>query len=106
MENKDTNGTTQKTTTLVERMVMPFKTICPKCGEKMKHSGTIETLVRYYSPKGHDHDDNCRKRTYFCENEHYITVSKRNTCSACDWKGKEKCFCHEGIKLNSWPVEA
>lgn len=97
-----------------------MKLICKECGEHM-HPGTIgelwsnyppqyknqietrETLLGYHSPEGHEHDDNCLSRTYICTNNHKISVSKRRTCPACDWKGKEECFCHKGKKVDEWP---
>lgn len=81
---------------------------CEKCGEPMAR-GTgddryeLSTLVGFFSPPGHNHDDNCVLRMYVCPNGHKRKVSKRRTCPACDWKGKEECFCHAGKKLEEWP---
>ena len=79
--------------------------LCAKCGEKMEDLkyGESTTLVAYHSPPGHNHDDNCIKRSYGCRNGHMIEVSKRNKCPACDWVGKEECFCHDGKKYDEWP---
>lgn len=60
-------------------------------------------MIGYSSPPGHDHDDNCQTCLYTCKNGHKIKLSKRNTCPACDWKGKEECFCHKGKKVDEWP---
>lgn len=84
--------------------------VCPKCGSHavgmQAGAGGAEwvTLVGYYSPPGHDHDDNCRKRGAYCRDcEHRFTVSKRNRCPACDWEGKASCGCHDGPKVDEWP---
>lgn len=76
------------------------------CDKRIVNGGHSEwmTLVGYFSPAGHNHDDNCRTREYSCEDGHRVTLSIRNTCSACDWKGKESCFCHPDGKVDSWPV--
>ena len=66
-----------------------------------------QTLVGYYSPEGHNHDDNCLKCEYHCKNGHYITLSVRRKClkEGCTWQGKTTCFCHPTEKLNEWPAE-
>lgn len=79
------------------------------CGEDLHvetRDGRImesTTLVGYLSPVGHNHDDNCLKRSYVCSNGHYQTLSKRRRCQVCDWVGKEECFCHSGKKVDEWP---
>jgi hypothetical protein len=81
---------------------------CAICGQPLKNAGGgLMTCVGYFSPPGHDHDDNCWKRSYVCENGHRVTLSVRRSCPApgCNWKGKEKCFCHKGPKLDAWPEE-
>ena len=80
-------------------------TKCPECGEIMTSEGTGSTLVGYYSPAGHDHDDNCKGREYVCENKHRLFVSRQNRCfsEGCGWVGKEECFCHKGKKVKEWP---
>ncbi len=83
----------------------PLTVPCPDCGEPMSHRGTSMTLVGYYSPPGHDHDDNCRTRIYTCPNGHSMGVSRQNSCPVCDWKGKSICFCHPGEKVSHWPEE-
>jgi len=85
-----------------------YTTNCPKCNGKMVCEGTSSTLVYYTSPQGHDHDDNCRSRSYFCtECGEELLISKRNKCPNpdCNWVGKESCWCHEGKKVDEWPEE-
>ena len=77
---------------------------CPKCKGKIIKQigmGQLTTLVGYCSPPGHNHDDNCIKRLYLCENGHKIILSKRRRCH-CGWVGKESCFCHDGLKIDEW----
>jgi hypothetical protein len=71
----------------------------------MENKGGTMTLVYYFSPPGHDHDDNCVNRRYVCSNGHSVSVSRRNSCpnKECDWKGKTECFCHAGQKVDKWP---
>jgi len=78
---------------------------CPECGEKMDYDGEWETMVGFYSPPNHDHNDNCLIRVYRCKNGHTIKLSKRRRCPNpdCDWIGKDECFCHPGKKLDEWP---
>jgi len=80
---------------------------CTICGAKLIacEDGTVSTLVGYYSPPDHDHDDNCLKRVYFCENNHAQIIAKRRRCPNpdCNWVGKEDCFCHDGKKVDEWP---
>jgi hypothetical protein len=59
--------------------------------------------VGYYSPPGHDHDNNCKKRPYVCEDGHKTVLTRRNRCPKCDWVGKLTCFCHSGEKIKEWP---
>jgi len=78
---------------------------CPTCGKPMLYcSFTVQSLVGFYSPPGHDHDDNCLVRTYYCEDNHAYRVSKRRRCPVCDWVGKESCSCHPDKKVDEWPV--
>lgn len=78
--------------------------LCKTCGEPLfQYGGESSTLVGYHSPPGHNHDDNCIKRSYQCSNGHSIVVSKRRSCKVCDWKGKEDCLCHDGAKVDEWP---
>lgn len=69
---------------------------CPICDENCISKNYTMTLVGYFSPPGHDHDDNCRKFYFNCKNNHSFSVRVRNICSVvgCDWKGKESCECH------------
>lgn len=77
---------------------------CTECNAPMTHSGTMVTLVGYSSPEGHNHDDNCQKREYRCRNGHTVCISRRNRCLKCDWKGKERCWCHTPpAKVDEWP---
>lgn len=77
---------------------------CPTCNEPWAMRGFMgETLVGYYSPPGHDHNDNCLVRTYACPNGHRFSYALRRRCPACDWVGKSECFCHTGQKLDAWP---
>lgn len=62
------------------------------------------TCVGFYSPPGHNHDDNCVKRDLLCANGHAATISLRRTCPACDWKGQDQCFCHPFRKVDAWPL--
>ena len=88
---------------------------CPDCGLaysakaiQVAQQGEGETCVGYFSPPGHDHDDNCRKRQYTCPNGHKNTFSIRRKCPAegCGWRGKEDCFCCKNPKVDCWPEEA
>ena len=80
---------------------------CIECDEELIATDGCEfmTLLGYPSPPGHNHDDNCRKRVYWCKNGHKQLISKRNKCPNpdCDWVGKDECFCHPGKKLEEWP---
>lgn len=62
---------------------------------------TYQTMVGYFSPPGHDHDDNCRRKIYTCQCGNEQIIYLRNKCPACDWKGKKTCFCHEGEKVEA-----
>lgn len=80
--------------------------VCPTCGEPFVRRGVESmTCVGYFSPEGHDHDDNCLRRIYTCAEGHQTTVSLRRRCPApgCDWTGKEICRCHPGPKVDEWP---
>lgn len=78
---------------------------CPTCGAKMTSKGTSSTYLGFFSPPGHNHDDNCRVRKYVCENGHEHIISKRNRCpvKGCNWVGAETCFCHPEKKVKEWP---
>ena len=83
--------------------------LCAECGLPLSYQGTFRTLVGYGPDEpGHDHDDNCVKRTYFCEHGHARIVSKRNRCPfpGCAWVGKAECGCHSDPKVEEWPEKA
>lgn len=63
----------------------------------------VDVAIRRVSD-GHDHDDNCRSRTYLCANGHGTRVFRRNRCpvAECGWVGKADCWCC-GVKLDEWP---
>lgn len=81
--------------------------LCPTCSGIMERGFTDSGLVGYSSPAGHSHDDNCLRSQYVCQNnnKHTLVLSVIRKCSnkACDWKGKTKCFCHPFYKLACWP---
>lgn len=82
------------------------------CGGKLvrnPNSGESTTLVGFFSPPGHDHDDNCLTRLYHCSScgQNY-SLSKRRSCTypGCDWVGKAECsVCGGGPLLDKWPDE-
>ena len=77
---------------------------CPTCGnEKLKYQGAGSTLVAYFSPDGHDHDDNCKIHKWKCPNGHTICARYVNKCPVenCGWSGKTECFCSP---LGVWVV--
>src|SRR3954463_7377005 len=86
---------------------------CPECGSETRHSGTSTTLVGFGGPftdasGSHEHDDNCLKRYYRCDNGHDWIESKRRTCNdrhgqpACEWVGKPSGQCHASPKVDAW----
>lgn len=78
---------------------------CGTCGEPfVSHGYTQTTLVGFMSPPGHDHDGNCLGRDYKCRHGHRTTLSLRRRCHACDWTGRDECFCHPGKKVDRWPA--
>jgi hypothetical protein len=67
---------------------------CPVHDIEMQYMDYSSTLVGYYSPPGHDHDDNCKIHTWKCpEGEHAVREYKQNVClvEGCGWHGKEHC---------------
>ena len=85
------------------------KLLCTVCKSEMSFNGNAsETCVGYFSPPGHNHNDNCLRREYECPCGEKVNVSKRRACShpECDWKGKEKCFCHDMEKVEEWPEDS
>lgn len=84
--------------------------LCEKCNEPLFSETDVmgeTTCVGFFSPPGHDHDDNCEKRAASCVNGHRISVSIRRRCpvEGCDWVGKLNCsICHPGTqKVDEWP---
>lgn len=83
-----------------------YKDIIKECSQEISEQILeMTTLVGYYSPVGHSHDDNCLKRYYVCKNGHEISIAKIRKCPTCDWIGKKECFCHYGKKVEEWPHE-
>ncbi len=75
-----------------------------KCGKPFAgYDHEISTLVGYLSPNGHDHDDNCRSRTYYCDDDHTTVIRKRNRCPSCDWVGRDECSVCNTTALDEWP---
>ncbi len=79
-------------------------TKCPECDSPWKRvSPGGNTLLAYGSNCPHgDHDDNCKSRTYECEQGHTRKISIRRRCK-CGWSGKAECFCHPDRKVTLWP---
>jgi hypothetical protein len=64
---------------------------CPVCKTPTKSRGYTTTCLAYYSPKGHNHDDNCRKFDFKCPKGHMFRVRVQNACPDCEWVGKADC---------------
>lgn len=81
--------------------------ICSECSADVTYEYAGMTLVGFYSPPGHNHDDNCYKRHYSCKCGHEWVESIIRTCPRpdCDWQGKTECFCHPGQKVKQWTDE-
>lgn len=91
---------------IMKDFVRMNRVFCDVCGgDLISHDLELTTMVGYASPKGHNHDDNCVRRQYTCENGHKTIISKQNRCPVvgCEWVGKTTCFCHHGIKVDEWP---
>ena len=76
-----------------------------KCNKKMKLIVETRTLVGFFSPEGHNHDDNCIVRKFVCfDCKESYKESRVNVCSAegCNWSGKKACECHGGMKIKKW----
>jgi hypothetical protein len=75
------------------------------CGAAWAHmpDGICSTCVGYFSPTGHDHDDNCTTRQIICASGHKKTIGLRRSCGACDWRGKTQC-CGDFAYVDEWPV--
>lgn len=79
---------------------------CSVCGDPLALMGEDVscTLVGYVRGEcGLPHDDNCITRSAWCRSGHRTSLSIRRTCEGCDWRGKECCSCHAGVKLDAWP---
>ena len=81
---------------------------CKVCGKPWVacDEGYGQTLVGYGSPPGHDHDDNCLTKGYYCEDGHCTSVSVIRRCSTegCEWRGKTECgTCVGVVKYDDWP---
>jgi hypothetical protein len=77
------------------------------CGAHWQsHSDSLRTLVGYSSPPGHDHDDNCLNRVYYCRAGHAHRLSLRRRChtAGCDWVGKDSCSICDATYVDSWPL--
>jgi hypothetical protein len=74
------------------------------------------TCVGYWSPEGHDHDDNCVTRPLLCAGGCRRRLGIRRRCNdhagewdigpeapACDWRGKEEC-CGDYAYVDEWPA--
>lgn len=84
----------------------PFIDNCPSCGAPFVRADPFieRTLVGYVSPPGHNHDDNCALRGFYCMDGHGTLVRRRNRCDACNWRGAETCNIHPPhIDVDEWP---
>lgn len=85
-------------------------TTCPQCcAPFIAASDQCETTVGYFSPDGHEHDDNCLTQAFRCANGHTVRGSIQRSCSTvgCDWKGKRDCCGYDrGPKWTYWPLVA
>jgi hypothetical protein len=52
-----------------------------------------ETTVGFFSPPGHDHNDNCLSALFLCVRGHSTRIAKVRTCpvEGCDWRGRTTC---------------
>jgi hypothetical protein len=79
----------------------PPPTTCAECGDPLvRHTEETETCMGYFSPPGHDHDDNRLSRTYRCGAGHPTMVTLIRSCPACEWRGRT-----EG-RVDEWPALA
>ena len=80
---------------------------CEQCDGEYRWTGEeSETLVGYMQDGAHFHNDNCLIRLYKCTKDpkHWRAFSIRRTCPACDWKGRDSCWCHTpSQKVDQWP---
>lgn len=81
---------------------------CSTCGGPfVSFDGEQTTTVGMFDGQpGHNHDDNCVTRAYWCVVMHMTVVSVRRSCSDpnCVWRGKKTRFCHPGEKVDEWPA--
>lgn len=81
---------------------------CPTCGGAfVQNVSSEETCVGYFSPSGHDHDENCRIRLYRCASDHLtaLAIVRRCPVPGCSWRGPTSCFCCERF-VDEWPPVA
>lgn len=77
---------------------------CPACAADCTSRSYGNTLVWYYSPPGHNHDDNCRWYAFTCVCGLKFQVNPVLRCKRCDWRGKEDCgVCGKGILVKDRP---
>lgn len=86
-----------------------------RCGAPfVGYLGEEVTSMGFFSPPGHRHDVNCRKREYVCSGGHRTVIAKVRRCNdatawrdatnpACDWTGKRECFCCKTF-VDEWPA--
>ena len=75
---------------------------CSGCGKKVPGYICYMTCVGYYSPPGHDHDDNCCQMKFECPDcKLETTIAPRRKCpvEGCGWVGKQNCC---GDKVEWW----
>jgi len=77
---------------------------CSTCGGDLVRmsNGILETCMGFFSPPGHDHDDNGMSRTAWCAVGHVNHVSLRRSCHSCEWKGKALGW-DGAYKFEEWP---
>lgn len=56
---------------------------CPVCNKQCISTGWGRTLIGYYSPPGHNHDDNCRSFYFDCSCGSRFSVRPVEDCSVC-----------------------
>lgn len=79
---------------------------CSTCGDPLVtlSEDISRTLVGGWRGEcGFSHDDNCISRIAWCQAGHPTLLSIRRACEGCDWRGRENCRCHDGLKLDAWP---
>jgi len=91
---------------------------CSTCDEPLvaMSIGITQTSAGFFSPPGHDHDDNGMWRDVWCANGHRGAMYLRRTCAgnyadagtgtwgpstqttSCDWKGRDR-----DNMVEAWP---